>query len=89
MSEQSRVMAGAIVGQLAGALGGYLFFTDRGRELRDKLEPAVNDLQREFTRFRGTIEQFSHLANDGMRVVEEFKSARGGWSPFSTPRTSH
>ena len=81
-------MAGAMVGALAGAVAGYLFFTDRGRELRDKLEPAINDLQREFTRFRGTIEQFGHLANDGMRVVEEFKSARGGTS-YSTPRTSH
>jgi gas vesicle protein len=77
-----------MVGALAGAVAGYLFFTDRGRELRDKLEPAINDLQREFTRFRGTIEQFGHLANDGLRVVEEFKSARGNTS-FSTPGTSH
>ena len=88
MSEQSRVMAGAMVGALAGAVAGYLFFTDRGRELRDKLEPAINDLQREFTRFRGTIEQFGHLATDGLRVVEEFKSARGG-SSVSTPSRSH
>ena len=90
MNEQSQVMAGAIVGALVGAAASYLFFTDRGRELRDKLEPAINDLQREFTRFRGTIEQFSHLANDGMRVVEEFRTARGGnGTSFTTPRTSH
>jgi gas vesicle protein len=87
VSEQRAVTAGAVLGALIGAAATYLFFTERGKELRDKLEPAVNDLQREFTRFRGTIEQFGHLANDGMRVVEEFRSARGG-DVFSN-RTSH
>lgn len=76
------------MGALVGAVAGYLFFTDRGKMLRDKLEPTVEDLQREFTRFRGTIEQFGHLANDGMRVVQEFNQARSG-GEFTTPRTSH
>jgi gas vesicle protein len=86
--EQSQVIAGALIGALVGAAAAYLFLTEGGRGLRDKFEPAMEDLQREFTRFRGTIEQFGHLASDGMRVMDEFRAARGN-TPYSEPGTSH
>lgn len=86
MSEQSRVISIAMIGAVAGAAIGYLFFTDHGRLLRDRLEPAVDDLRREFMRFQKTIEKMGDLATDGMRVMEEFKAARGQF-PGST--TSH
>lgn len=88
MSEQTRVYAGAMMGALVGAAAAYLFFTDRGRVLRDRIEPAVDDVRREFMRFQKTIEKFGDLANDGMRVVNEFNVARTQ-SPFQTDRTSH
>ena len=55
MSEQSRLMAGAAIGAVVGAAAGYLFFTERGRTLRERMEPAVDDLKREFGRFQNTI----------------------------------
>lgn len=88
VNEKSRVWMGGLAGAVLGAAATYLFFTDRGRQLRDKLEPALGDLQHEFTRFRGTIEQFGHMANDGMRMLSEFNNARGSTS-FTTPGTSH
>ena len=88
MSEQTRVCAGATVGAVVGAAIAYLFFTDRGRGLRDRIEPALDDARREFMRFQKTIEKFGDLANDGMRMVNEFQAARAQ-SPFSTDRTSH
>ena len=39
-------------------------------------------------RFQKTIEKFGDLANDGMRMVQEFQAARSQ-SPFPTNRTSH
>jgi hypothetical protein len=83
VSEQSRVMSAAVVGAICGAAVGYLFFTDQGRAIRDRLEPAIDDLRREFTKFQATIEKFGVLANDGMRVMEEFKAARGNFSTTS------
>ena len=83
MSEQSRVMSAAVAGAIVGAAAGYLFFTDQGRAIRDRLEPAIDDLRREFTKFQATIEKFGVLANDGMRVMEEFKAARGNFSTTS------
>ena len=87
MSEQSRVMAGAIVGALVGAAAGYLFFTDRGKVLRDRMEPLVDDLRQEFTRFQRTFEKVGDMANEGMRVVNEFNAARAQSSPFSRGNT--
>ena len=76
MSEQSRVMGSAIAGALIGAAVGYLFFTERGRTLRDRMEPAMDDLRSEFGRFQRTIEKVGEMASEGMRVVQEFNAAR-------------
>lgn len=88
MNERSRVVLGATLGALCGAAVVYLFFTDRGRELRDRFEPAIDDLRREFARFQKTIEKVGDLANDGMRVMEEFRVARGQ-SMYPADTTSH
>lgn len=84
MNEGSRVALGA----LCGAAVAYLFFTERGRELRERIEPAVDDLRHEFARFQKTIEKVGDLANDGMRVMEEFRAARGQ-TAYSVGTTSH
>jgi gas vesicle protein len=82
------VIAGAVVGALIGAAATYLFYTDAGKHVRERLEPAVDDLRREFGRFQKTIEKLGEMANDGIRVVNEFNAARAQ-SPFSGPGTSH
>jgi gas vesicle protein len=88
MSEQSQVMASAVVGALVGAVAGYLFFTSRGRELRGRMEPLVDDLRQEFARFQRTFEKVGDMANEGMRVVNEFNQARAQ-SPFSKGTNTH
>ena len=88
MNERTAVTVGAVVGALVGSAASYLFFTERGRELRDRLEPAVEDLQREFARFQGTIQQVGRMANDGMRAYQEFSAARTQ-SQFPGDSTSH
>ena len=86
---QSRVViAGAVVGALIGVAATYLFFTDAGKHVRERLEPAVDDLRREFVRFQKTIEKLGEMANDGLRVVNEFNTARAQ-SSFSDSGASH
>jgi gas vesicle protein len=85
----SRVItAGAILGAAVGAVASYLFFTDAGKQVRERFEPAVDDLRREFARFQKTVEKIGEMANDGIRAVNEFNAARSQ-STFSGPRTSH
>ena len=88
MNEQSRVITGTLIGALAGAAVSYLFFTDRGRTVRDRIEPTIDDLMREFTRFRGTIEKVGVMANEGLRALNEFQTARGQTFPPPS-QTSH
>ena len=88
MNEQSRVVASAMVGAVIGAAVGYLFFTDRGRSIRDRMEPRMDDLRQEFGRFQRTLEKVGEMATEGMRVVQEFNSARSQ-SQYPTGGTSH
>ena len=48
------MLLGACTGAVLGAACGYLFFTDRGRALRDDLAPRVADLVDELQRARAT-----------------------------------
>jgi hypothetical protein len=45
-------------------------------------------LRREFARFQKTIQKLGEMANDGMRVVNEFNAARAQ-SPFPGSGASH
>jgi len=74
----------AVTGLIAAGIAGFLFFTERGRDMRDRMEPAVDDLRQEFTRFQRTIEKVGHMANEGMRVVNEFNAARANSASGST-----
>ena len=87
MSEQLRVIGFAGIGAVIGAAVGYLFFTERGRVVLERFEPAVEDLRREFHRFQGTVQKLGDMANEGMRVVSEFQAARS--QTFAQNRTSH
>ena len=88
MNERQMVIVGAVIGAAIGAAAGYLFFTEGGRGFRGRMEPFVEDLRQEFTRFQRTIQKVGDMANEGMRVVQEFNSARAQ-SGFSSDRTSH
>ncbi len=88
MNEQSRVIAGAFLGALVGGSAAYLFFTERGRGIRDRFEPAVDDLRREFAKFERTFAKVGSMASEGMRVFQEFNAARGQ-SQYPTGGTSH
>jgi len=77
-----------VVGALVGAAAAYLFFTDRGREMRDRIEPLVDDLRHEFARFQRTFEKVGDMASEGVRIVNEFNAARSE-SPFRGGTTSH
>ena len=76
------------MGALAGIAASYLFFTERGRVIRDQLEPRVDELRQEFQKFQRTIEKVGDMASEGMRVVQEFNTARSQ-AQFSNNRTSH
>lgn len=56
--------------------------------MRERMEPAVDDLMREFQKFRRTLEKVGDMANDGLRAFGEFQEARRQTFPAGPP-TSH
>lgn len=87
MSEGRAILAGALLGALVGGVATYLFMTEGGRGLRDRFEPKVDDLRHEFSRFQRTLQKVSDMAQEGLRVVQEFNAARG--ETFEPRGTSH
>ncbi|MGH9345848.1 MAG: YtxH domain-containing protein [Vicinamibacterales bacterium] len=88
MTERQAICAGAMVGAVVGAASTYFFFTEKGRSLRDRMEPAIDDVMRDLKRFRGTLEKVGDMASDGLRAFNEFQQSRQSDFPSGT-RTSH
>lgn len=89
MNDYGKIWAGATLGAVIGAAAAYLFFTPEGQQMRDRLEPAVDNLMSEFQKFRRTLEKVGDMANDGLRAFEEFQAARSQSDFGADSRTSH
>ena len=81
MSERSVVVLGALVGAALGGVAGYLFLTERGRQLRDEIEPRVHDLMRELGALQGTLARARDAVSEGMKVVGQAASEGPGVGP--------
>jgi hypothetical protein len=64
MRDNHQVSWAVIAGAAFGGLIGFLFFTDRGRRLRARIEPAVDDLLEKAHGWRGAIEKVTAFANE-------------------------
>jgi hypothetical protein len=71
VTEGQRDCVVTTLGAVAGAVAGYLFFTERGRALRHQMLPALDELERELNHFRGTISRTAGIAAEGWRVLNE------------------
>ena len=71
MNEKSRVVTVTLVGAVVGGLAGYVFFTERGRWLRRRLEPVLDDLARELDGAGGTVARAAVVAGEGWRLLSD------------------
>jgi gas vesicle protein len=81
VNDNSRAIAATIVGAVIGGVAGYLFFTDRGRELRRQIEPAIEDFARELNSFRGTIAKAAGVASEGWQLLNDAMEPGSGQAP--------
>jgi gas vesicle protein len=85
LTEKSQALAATVVGAIVGGMAGYMFFTDNGRTMRRQLEPALDDISREISSFKGTLNRALGVANEGWKVLNEALGEGGGSSRFPTP----
>lgn len=84
MGDNTRAVTVTILGAAIGAIAGYLFFTERGRAFRRELEPLLDDVARELSHFRGTVNKAAGVANEGWKLLNE---ALGQEQPPRYPTT--
>ncbi len=53
MDERSQVLLSALLGAVVGAVVGALYLTERGRRVRDQIDPALDGFMTELERARG------------------------------------
>jgi hypothetical protein len=71
VNERSAIWLGAIAGAVVGGALGYLYLSDRGRELREDLEPAVADLVAELRKGWEAAEQARQSLHDVWSAAPE------------------
>ena len=80
MNERAAVFLGAALGAAIGGFTGYLFLTERGRALRHELEPQLDDLLRNVSTLRDTIERARTAASEGWRAMGDAAGEGSRWS---------
>jgi len=82
VDERSRVLLATFIGAVAGGVWGWLYMTESGRQVRDQIEPKLDDFMTELTRARGTVEKARTAASEGWRSLNEVagQTSGGRWS---------
>lgn len=73
MDDRSRILLSACLGAIVGGLGGYLFLTEDGRRVRDRLEPGMDDLLCEMRHLKSAVEKARLAAQEGWTTIEELR----------------
>lgn len=71
MDDRQRGIVAAVVGAVLGGVAGYVLFTERGRELRRQLEPALEEFGHELVQLRGTVNRAMGVASQGWHILDE------------------
>jgi hypothetical protein len=84
VEDRARVLMSACLGALVGGVAGYLFLTEDGRRLRDRLEPGMDDLLREMRHLRSAAEKARMAAAEGLATIDDLRrsvspKSAGAW----------
>jgi len=75
VDDRSRVLMSACLGAIIGGVGGYLFLTEDGRRVRERLEPGMDDLLREMRHLKSAVEKARLAAQEGWTAIEELRQS--------------
>ena len=71
MDDRSQVMATTLLGALVGGVLGFLYLTERGREIRTQIEPFFDAVSDELQQARRTVDKARDAASEGRRAFDD------------------
>lgn len=71
VDEHSQVLLSTLLGAVVGAVVGGLYLTERGRRVRDQIEPTLDNFVSEIERVRGTVDKAREAAQEGRQAFED------------------
>lgn len=75
MDDRTRVLLSALAGAVLGGVAGYLYFTQRGKQLMASWEPRLDSAMREVGHLRDTVTKAQAVASEGWRSISQITSA--------------
>ena len=83
VNDRTRVAMCMGLGALIGGAAGYLLLTEQGRQLREDLEPRIDDLAGEVQKLGSAFDRTRRAVEEGWRsfnqLVNEERSAGDAW----------
>lgn len=71
MDERTQVLAATALGAIVGCVFGSLYLTERGREVREQIEPFFDSVVDELQRAHRTVDKARDAASEGRRVLDD------------------
>lgn len=73
MDDRSRILLSVFLGAVAGGVAGYLYLTEDGRRVRERLGPGMDDVVREVRRLRSTVDSARTATREGWAAIEDLR----------------
>jgi gas vesicle protein len=85
------------LGAILGGVAGYLLFTERGRQMREELEPRLEELLGEVDKLRTTFERTRSAVSEGLESFNQLvneapaqaKDAATAWTKETSRGPAH
>ena len=71
MDERSQVLATTVLGAMVGGVLGFLYLTERGREIRTQIEPFFDSVSDELQQARRTVDKARDAASESRRAFDD------------------
>lgn len=91
MDERTQVFLTTVLGAVVGGVFGWLYLTERGREVRVQVEPFFDNLVDEIHQVEHTIDKARLAATEGRRALDDVlrPSDRTSWESRGVEQTPH
>ena len=83
MDERSQVLIATVLGAVCGGVLGSLYLTERGRHIREQIEPTLDAMLAEFQRTQMTVIRVREATREGRRAFDDLLSQPPSREPGS------